>query len=60
MHEIHSVLSSPRPNDAISEELLDLIGFDDIELVMEVLDQRASFTDEVSLLESRLSERGIQ
>lgn len=47
MHDIHSVLSSSRPNDAISEQLLDSIGYDDIELVMEILDQRASFAEEV-------------
>jgi len=42
-------LASSRPNDAISEELLEMIGFDDIELVMEVLNERSALNLEVNM-----------
>ncbi|CDO68689.1 hypothetical protein BN946_scf184652.g16 [Trametes cinnabarina] len=35
-----SLLSSPKPDDAISEELVELIGFDNIELSMQLLAKR--------------------
>ena len=44
---ISSALSSPRSDDAISEELFDLIGYDHIELVMEILQNRAGVVQEV-------------
>ena len=44
---VSSALSSPRSDDAISEELFDLIGYDHIELVMEILQNRASVVQEV-------------
>ena len=46
---LYAVLASSRPNDAISEELLEMIGFDDIELVMEVLNERSALNLEVNM-----------
>lgn len=45
---LHSTLASSRPNDDISGELAELVGFDDIELVMELLDNRTYAVQEVS------------
>lgn len=45
---LHSILFSSRPNDDISGEIAELIGFDEIELVMEILDNRTSVMMEVS------------
>jgi hypothetical protein len=47
---LHSTLSSSRPNDGISGDIAELIGFDDIELVMEILDNRASIVQAVSTI----------
>jgi antiviral helicase SLH1 len=47
MAMLHSTLSSSRPNDDISGDIAELVGFDDIELVMEILDNRASIVQEV-------------
>lgn len=46
---LQSALSSSRPNDDISGEIAELIGFEDIELVMEILDNRMSVVQEVRL-----------
>jgi antiviral helicase SLH1 len=48
MATLHSTLSSTRPNDDISADIAELVGFDDIELVMEILDNRATVVQEVS------------
>jgi antiviral helicase SLH1 len=48
MAMLHSTLSSSRPNDDISGDIAELVGFDDIELVMEILDNRASIVQELS------------
>ena len=45
---LRSTLSSHQPNDDISGDLAELVGFDDIELVMEILDNRAFIVQEVS------------
>lgn len=45
---LHSTLSSSRPDDDISEDIAELVGFDAIELVMEILDNRALIVQEVS------------
>ncbi|KDQ64891.1 hypothetical protein JAAARDRAFT_241300 [Jaapia argillacea MUCL 33604] len=37
---VQSILASSRPNEAISEELAEIIGFEDIELVMDILTNR--------------------
>jgi hypothetical protein len=47
---IKSILESLRPDDAISEELLELIGYEDIDLVSELLQSRSSVATLVRLL----------
>ncbi|KAF9247180.1 Sec63-domain-containing protein [Melanogaster broomeanus] len=42
------LLSSSRTNDAISTEVAELVGFDNIELVMELLESRSSAAKELS------------
>jgi hypothetical protein len=42
-----TLLSSPKKDDEISEELAELFGFDAIELVMEVLGNRLSLSYKV-------------
>jgi antiviral helicase SLH1 len=46
---ISGLLSSTRPDDAISSELADLVGFEDIELVTELLTSRSYFVNAVSV-----------
>jgi len=48
MPALHLALSSSRPDDDISGDIAELVGFDDIELVMEILDNRALIVQEVS------------
>src|SRR5258708_9605827 len=45
---LNSIRSSSRPNDDISADIADLIGLDDIELVMEILENRTLVEAEVS------------
>lgn len=47
---LYSVLSSDRPNDDISGEVADIIGFEDIDLAMEILDHRVPILQEVRFL----------
>lgn len=37
---VRSLLSSNRSNESVSAELADLVGFDEIELVSELIDRR--------------------
>ena len=37
---IRLLLSSPAPNDVVSEQMAELIGFEDLDLVMELLEKR--------------------
>ena len=43
-----SLLSSSKPDDAISEELVEMIGFDNIELSMQLLAKRQEAVRELS------------
>jgi len=45
-----STLSSDRRDEDISAELAELIGFEDIELVMEIIHNRSMFVEAVSKL----------
>lgn len=45
---VHSLISSSRPNESISEELAEMIGFDEIELVMDMLNERTQLSQDVS------------
>lgn len=47
LQSLHALLSSSTPNEGISEELVEMIGFDEIELAMEILNERKSITNEV-------------
>ncbi|KAI0321843.1 Sec63-domain-containing protein [Amylostereum chailletii] len=47
---LREILSSSRSTEAISEELSDLIGFDDIELVMDILQNRDGVAVDVGVL----------
>ncbi|KAI0082569.1 Sec63-domain-containing protein [Panus rudis PR-1116 ss-1] len=48
LSSLMSTLSSSRPDEVISEELAETIGFDEIELVMEILANRQQVAKEVS------------
>lgn len=37
---LHAVLASPASNEAISEELSDMIGYDDMDMIVEILENR--------------------
>ncbi|KAG2077544.1 Sec63-domain-containing protein [Suillus decipiens] len=45
LEHIYSILSTTLPDDAISGELADLVGFDDIEIVAELLASRSYLVD---------------
>lgn len=47
LENLSSILSSNRPDDAISGEIAEIVGFDDIEFVMEILNQRSIVSQEV-------------
>lgn len=47
LNSLASVMSSNRPSEAISEDLAEICGFDDMELVMEILANRARVLEEV-------------
>ena len=44
---VKSLLSSSRSTDDISEELFDILGYDDIELVSDILQNRQAVLAEV-------------
>lgn len=43
-----SVISSQRENDVISNELVEMLGFDEIELVMHILEHRQDVAAQAS------------
>jgi len=45
-----SILSSPRTNDEISGEIAELLGYEEIELVMHILDNRPAAIKQVRVL----------
>lgn len=52
LQSIHSILSSGRNDDHISEELAEICGFDHIDLVMEMLNDRSTTVKEVWFIQS--------
>ncbi|RDB22853.1 putative helicase mug81 [Hypsizygus marmoreus] len=46
---LYTVLSSDRPDDIISGEIAELIGFDEIDLVMDILKERAFVARELKI-----------
>ncbi|KAF5393646.1 hypothetical protein D9757_000135 [Collybiopsis confluens] len=53
LSSLHPVLSSARPDDDISGELAELIGFEEIELVMEIIRERKCLVEELPKLSTR-------
>ena len=51
MPTIRSLLSSKSSDDVISIELAELLGFEDIELVSEIISRRAETMNEVKTVE---------
>ena len=49
MQPLLSILSSERTNEDISSDLTELLGFEDLELIMNVLADRATINAEVHL-----------
>lgn len=43
LESVRSILSSGRPDDAISGELAELLGFDELDLVSDILSNRSQF-----------------
>jgi len=46
LDSVRSILSSGRPDEAISGELAELLGFDELELVSDILNNRSQFFEE--------------
>ena len=46
LDSVRSILSSGRPDDAISSELAELLGFHELELVSDILSNRSQFFEE--------------
>ena len=47
---VRSILSSGRSDDAISGELAELLGFDELELVSDILSNRSQFFEEPGVI----------
>ena len=47
LSHLHTALASHDSNEAISEELFDMIGYDDMDMIIEILDNRAFIAAEV-------------
>ena len=50
LHSLSDLLSSPRPDDAISEQLAEILGFEELDLAMEVLNDRQTVARDVCQL----------
>ena len=50
LQSLNIVLSSNSPDESISEELVEMVGYDDIELAMEILSERKTIASEVGPL----------
>lgn len=50
LDSVRSILSSGRPDDAISGELAELLGFDELELATEILSNRSQFFEELRVI----------
>lgn len=50
LDSVRSILSSGRPDDAISGELAELLGFDELELVSNILSNRSQFFEEPRII----------
>ncbi|GLB33685.1 putative sec63 Brl domain containing protein [Lyophyllum shimeji] len=50
LDSLHAILASTREDDVVSGEIAEIVGFDDIELVMDILSQRTSVAEELEQL----------
>ena len=50
LDSVRSILSSGRPDDAISGELAELLGFDELDLVSDILSNRSQFFEEPTVI----------
>jgi hypothetical protein len=41
LSHLHAALASRASNEAISEDLFDMIGYDDMDMIVEILDKRS-------------------
>ena len=48
LSHLHAALASRASNDAISEDLFDMIGYDDMDMIVEILDNRSFIAAEVN------------
>ena len=48
LSHLHAALASPASNETISEDLFDMIGYDDMDMIVEILDKRAHIAAEVN------------
>ena len=46
LDSVRSILSSGRPDDTISGELVELLGLDELDLVSDILSNRGQFLEE--------------
>jgi hypothetical protein len=51
---IQSLLASSKSDDELSEELLEIIGYDDIELLTNIMPHRVALSEIVSCLNVRI------
>jgi len=60
LSHLHAALASRDSNEAISEDLFDMIGYDDMDMIVEILDRRSFVAAEVRHpLEGLLGERPV-
>lgn len=48
LSHLHAALASPASNETISEDLFDMIGYDDMDMIVEILDKRSHIAAEVN------------
>lgn len=48
LSHLHAALASAASNEAISEDLFDMIGYDDMDMIVEILDKRSHIAAEVN------------
>jgi hypothetical protein len=48
LSHLHAALASRASNETISEDLFDMIGYDDMDMIVEILDKRSHIAAEVN------------
>jgi len=49
LSHLHAALASPASNETISEDLFDMIGYDDMDMIVEILDKRSHIAAELEI-----------